>query len=87
MERIASLAEEVPPPVPLAFAKMAILREGLAGSGYTLAGCAARLGVFPRLGVNFWPALRSKWAPDATDPVDTLLQLFIDGAGGSRRIG
>ncbi len=79
MERIASLAEEVAPPAPLASTKMAILREGLSGSGYTLASCAARLGVFPRLGVNFWQALRSKWTPDANDPVDTLLQLFIDG--------
>jgi methylase of polypeptide subunit release factors len=79
MERLASLAEEVAPPVPLAPAKMAILREGLSGSGYTLASCAARLGVFPRLGVNFWPALRSRWTPDPNDLVDTLLQLFIDG--------
>lgn len=79
MERIASLAEEVMPPVPLGPAKMAVLCEGLSGSGYTLASCAARFGVFPRLGVNFWPALRSKWTPDPNDPVDTLLQLFIDG--------
>lgn len=79
MERIASLAEDVPPPVPLAPVTMAILREGLAENGYTLASCAARLGVFPRLGVNFWPALRSKWTPHANEPVDTLVQLFIDG--------
>jgi SAM-dependent methyltransferase len=56
---------------------------GLAGElarcGYTLSSCAERLGVFPRLGVNFWPALRRKWTPDEDDPVDTLLQLFIDG--------
>lgn len=79
MERIPSLSENVAPPVPLAPARMAILREGLVSCGYTLANCATRLGVFPRLGVNFWPALRRKWTPDVNDPVDTLLQLFIDG--------
>ncbi len=58
---------------------MSILREGLARSEYTLENCAERLGVFPRLGVNFWPALRRKWTPETDDRVDTLLQLFIDG--------
>jgi len=46
---------------------------------YTLSSCAKRLGVFPRLGVNFWPALRRKWVPDEDDAVDTLVELFIDG--------
>jgi HemK-related putative methylase len=35
--------------------------------------------VHPRLGVNFWPVLRRTWQPNADDPVDTLLELFIDG--------
>ncbi|MGA2806547.1 MAG: class I SAM-dependent methyltransferase [Terracidiphilus sp.] len=51
----------------------------LSACGYTLSNCAERLGVFPRLGVNFWPMLRRKWTPDPNDPVDTLLDLFIDG--------
>ncbi|MGD0631892.1 MAG: methyltransferase, partial [Terracidiphilus sp.] len=58
---------------------MTRLAEELARCGYTLSSCAQRLGVFPRLGVNFWPALRRKWTPDENDAVDTLLQLFIDG--------
>lgn len=55
------------------------LANELAQCGYSLSNCGERLGVFPRLGVNFWPALRRKWTPDADDPVDTLLELFIDG--------
>jgi len=51
----------------------------LARCEYTLSNCAKRLGVFPRLGVNFWPALRRKWVPEKGDRVDTLLELFIDG--------
>jgi SAM-dependent methyltransferase len=55
------------------------LADELAQCGYNLANCAQRLGVFPRLGVNFWPVLRRPWTPNENDPVDTLLELFIDG--------
>jgi SAM-dependent methyltransferase len=47
--------------------------------GYNLASCAERFGVFPRLGVNFWRGMRPDWKPRVQDPVDTLLDLFIDG--------
>ena len=59
--------------------KMTAIAAELARCGYDTANCARRLGVFPRLGVNYWPALRKNWTPDAGDPVDTLLELFIDG--------
>ena len=59
--------------------RMTRFADALRRCGYDLAGCAKRLGVFPRLGVNFWPALRAEWKPREQDPVDTLLQLFIDG--------
>jgi len=59
--------------------RMTQFADELRRAGYTLASCAKRLGVFPRLGVNFWPALRAGWHPRPDDPVDTLLQLFIDG--------
>lgn len=49
--------------------------------GYDLRSCGKRLGVFPRLGVSFWPAMRRPWKPEEQDPVDILLQLFIDGQG------
>lgn len=79
MGKIPFVSEEVAPPTILAPAPMATLASGLATCGYTLAECASRLGVFPRLGVNFWPALRRRWIPDANDAVDTLLELFIEG--------
>jgi len=55
------------------------LADELVTCGYDLSNCAERLGVFPRLGVNFWPPLRRQWTPDENDAVDTLLELFIDG--------
>lgn len=80
MGLIAATHEEVPPPTILADPwRMAKLADELARCDYTLSSCAKRLGVFPRLGVNFWPALRRKWIPDENDSVDTLLELFIDG--------
>jgi SAM-dependent methyltransferase len=79
MTLIASISEDVASPRVLLPEQMTILREGLTRSEYTIESCAERLGVFPRLGVNFWPAMRRRWTPDPTDPVDTLLQLFIDG--------
>jgi HemK-related putative methylase len=59
--------------------RMTQIANELTRCGYSLSNCAKRLGVFPRLGVNFWPVLRRKWTPDENDPVDTLLELFIDG--------
>jgi HemK-related putative methylase len=82
MGLITTVDEAVAPPRILGdSARMKSLADELAGCGYDLANCADRLGVFPRLGVNFWPVLRRKWTPDEDDPVDTLLQLFIDGLG------
>lgn len=78
MGLIATTWERVAPPRLLPDAGMAILREGLRACGYDLASCAERLGVFPRLGVNFWPALRQEWTPDEQDAVDTLLMLWIE---------
>ncbi|MBW7961865.1 methyltransferase [Bradyrhizobium sp. BR 10261] len=53
--------------------------SALRSCGYDLAKCAARLGVFPRLGVNFWERMRSNWKPQSNDPIDNLITLFIDG--------
>ncbi len=80
MELIPTICEEVSAPRILADARhMTSMASELVGCGYTLANCAARLGVFPRLGVNFWPVLRRPWTPNESDPVDTLIELFIDG--------
>jgi len=80
MGLIAIVDEPVAPPRMLAdSARMKNLAYELAASGYNLSNCAKRLGVFPRLGVNFWPVLRRQWTSDEDDPVDTLLELFIDG--------
>ena len=54
--------------------------EGLRSCGFDLAGCARRLDVFPRLGVNFWQSFRSEQPLDPVHPVDTLITLFIDGS-------
>ena len=80
MGLIPTICETVLPPAILSDAgRMTGLADELAQCGYNLANCAARLGVFPRLGVNFWPVLRRPWTPNENDPVDTLLELFIDG--------
>jgi HemK-related putative methylase len=80
MAPIALISEAVAPPIILDDSgRMTNLAGELSACGYTLSNCAKRLGVFPRLGVNFWPALRRKWIPDTKDPVDTLLDLLIDG--------
>jgi HemK-related putative methylase len=80
MGLIATISEAVAPPRVLADpARMKSLADELATCGYNIPNCAERLGVFPRLGVNFWPVLRQKWMPDENNPVDTLLELFIDG--------
>jgi len=77
---IPTICEEVPAPHMLAsLQRMTSLASELARCGYNLANCAARLSVFPRLGVNFWPVLRRPWTPNEDDPVDTLIELLIDG--------
>lgn len=77
---IATKSESVLAPVILADSRRTENIAGeLARCEYTLSNCAKRLGVFPRLGVNFWPALRRKWIPEKNDSVDMLLELFIDG--------
>ena len=80
MGLIATKSESVLAPVVLTDSRrMENIADELARCEYTLSNCSKRLGVFPRLGVNFWPALRRKWIPEKDDPVDTLLELFIDG--------
>lgn len=80
MGLIATKSESVLAPVILADSqRMENIAGELARCEYTLSNCSKRLGVFPRLGVNFWPALRRKWVPEKHDGVDTLLELFIDG--------
>jgi len=59
--------------------RMANFIQVLRSCGYDLANCAARLGVFPRLGVNFWQKMRSNWIAQPNDPIDNLITLFIDG--------
>jgi hypothetical protein len=58
---------------------MADFSAELRRCGYNFASCAQSCGVFPRLGINFWASLRPRWAPREEDPVDTLLELFVDG--------
>ena|SRR5665213_2416813 len=59
--------------------KMTAFTATLRALGYDLAGCAARLGSFPSLGVNFWDQMRPQWEPDLDRPVDALISLFVDG--------
>jgi hypothetical protein len=62
MGLIATISEAVSPPTILADRmRMSILADELRRCEYTLSNCARRLGVFPRLGVNFWPMLRREW--------------------------
>ena len=80
MALIPTICEEVlAPKIPADPRRMTAFACELAQCGYTLANCAARLGVFPRLGVNFWPAMRRAWTANENDPVDTLIELCIDG--------
>src|SRR3984957_1029053 len=59
--------------------RMTAFADELRNCQYNLPSCAERLGVFSRLGVNFWSAFRPDWKPRHDDPVDTLLDLFVDG--------
>jgi len=73
------LDEPVPEPCLLEGPRMERFAARLAREGYTLEGCAARVGCHPRLGVNFFEELRPKWVPSPDSPVDVLLSLFIAG--------
>jgi HemK-related putative methylase len=74
------ISEYVPPPVILDRRElMSDFTAGLRACGYDQAGCARRLGVFPRLGVSFWPSMRLDWVPRPAEALDTLVELFIDG--------
>ncbi|MGX9144554.1 TubC N-terminal docking domain-related protein [Mesorhizobium sp. 128a] len=76
---LPTVCRDIPAPVPVARERMAQFVMVLRSRGFDLANCAGRLGVFPRLGVNFWAAMRPGWSPRADDPVDNLVSLFIDG--------
>ena len=77
---LTTISESVPLPIILDQRRhMTDFADELRGCRYDLANCAERFGVLPRLGVNFWRALRPNWKPRSQDPVDTLLELFIDG--------
>jgi SAM-dependent methyltransferase len=77
---LATIFREVPLPVILErHERMTHFAQELRRCGYDLANCAERLGVFPRLGVNFWQKMRSNWTARAEDPIDNLITLFIDG--------
>lgn len=77
---LTTISEAVPLPTILdQRRRMTDFADELQRCGYDLASCAKRFHVFPRLGVNFWNILRPHWTPKYEDPVDTLLELFIDG--------
>lgn len=77
--KLATFVEAVDPPSVLPTpARMAAFVMSLRELGYDTAGCARRLRVFPRLGVNFWEAMRPQWAPASGDAVGWLIRLFID---------
>jgi SAM-dependent methyltransferase len=77
---LPTISRETPTPITLnPYERMSHFAQELRSCGYDLANCARRLGVFPRLGVNFWPKMRSSWTPRAEDLVDNLIMLFIDG--------
>jgi SAM-dependent methyltransferase len=77
---MATISESVPAPIILVDQRrMTDFADELRRCGYDLASCASRLGVFPRLGVNFWGDFRPSWKPRPQDAVDTLLDLFVDG--------
>jgi SAM-dependent methyltransferase len=77
---LPTIFREIPLPMILErHERMTHFAQELRSSGYDLASCAERLGVFPRLGVNFWQKMRSHWTARAEDPIDNLITLFIDG--------
>jgi hypothetical protein len=76
---LQTICREVAAPVPVAPERMAQFVSDLRSCSFDLASCAKRLGVFPRLGVNFWASMRPDWVARANDPIDNLISLFIDG--------
>jgi hypothetical protein len=76
---LQTICREVAVPVPVLPQRMMQFGMELRGCGFDLANCAKRLGVFPRLGVNFWASMRPSWVARADDPIDNLVSLFIDG--------
>lgn len=77
---LQTISREVPLPIILdQHHRMIHFAGELRDCGYNIASCAKRLGVFPRLGVNFWKEMRTNWTPRSEDPIDNLITLFIDG--------
>ena len=76
---LPTICRDIPTPVSIAPERMTQFASTLQQREYDLGNCAKRLGVFPRLGVNFWPDMRRRWVARADDPVDNLISLFIDG--------
>lgn len=77
---LPTVSRQVPLPAALdQRERMAGFIQELRSCGYNLANCAARLGVFPRLGVNFWQKMRPNWIAQPDDPIDNLISMFIDG--------
>lgn len=76
---LQTISREVAVPVSVAPQRMKQFATELRSCSFDLANCAKRLGVFPRLGVNFWPSMRPAWVARTDDPVDNLISLFIDG--------
>ena len=79
--KLATVVDAVDPPLVLSTpARMGALVDTLRELGYDVAGCAKRLRVFPRLGVNFWEAMRPQWQPQPGDAAGCLIRLFVDSA-------
>jgi SAM-dependent methyltransferase len=77
---LQTISREMPLPViPQRHEGMARFILELRRCGFDTANCAKRLGVFPRLGVNFWQVMRPNWIARPEDAVDNLIKLFVDG--------
>src|SRR5580704_12369123 len=77
---LQTISREMPlPAIPQRHEEMARFIQELRRCGYDTANCAKRLGVFPRLGVNFWQVMRPNWIARPEDAVDNLIKLFVDG--------
>lgn len=76
---LLTISRDVPlPAIPERHENMTHFAGELRRVGYDLAACAKRLGVFPRLGVNFWQKMRFDWIARPEDVIDNLITLFID---------
>lgn len=77
--KLPIISEQVDAPRPLADStRTTAFLDTLRTLGYDQAACAARLGSFPRLGVNFWDQMRPDWKPNLEDPIDAFITLFVD---------